>query len=45
VIEQALDRCKGDIKSVMDLLDIPRRTLNEKMARHGLDRTRFLPKG
>jgi two-component system C4-dicarboxylate transport response regulator DctD len=44
-IEQALDRCKGDIKSVMDLLDIPRRTLNEKMARYGLDRTRFLPKG
>ena len=45
VIEQALERCKGDIKSVMDLLDIPRRTLNEKMARHGLDRTRFLPRG
>ncbi|MFS2008507.1 sigma-54-dependent transcriptional regulator [Azospirillum sp. CT11-132] len=45
VIEQALDRCKGDIKSVMDLLNIPRRTLNEKMARHGLDRARFLPKG
>ncbi|PWC59747.1 C4-dicarboxylate ABC transporter [Azospirillum sp. TSH7] len=45
VIEQALDRCKGDIKAVMDLLDIPRRTLNEKMARHGLDRTRFLPRG
>ncbi|MBK1839646.1 sigma-54-dependent Fis family transcriptional regulator [Azospirillum sp. YIM B02556] len=44
-IEQALERCKGDIKSVMDLLDIPRRTLNEKMARHGLDRTRFLPRG
>ncbi|WP_395452277.1 sigma-54-dependent transcriptional regulator (plasmid) [Azospirillum melinis] len=44
-IEQALERCKGDIKAVMDLLDIPRRTLNEKMARHGLDRTRFLPRG
>ena len=43
-IEQALERCKGDIKSVMDLLDIPRRTLNEKMARHGLDRSRFLPR-
>jgi two-component system, NtrC family, C4-dicarboxylate transport response regulator DctD len=45
VIEQALDRCRGDIKAVMDLLDIPRRTLNEKMARHGLDRARFLPRG
>ncbi len=44
VIEQALERCKGDIKAVMDLLDIPRRTLNEKMARHGLDRSRFLPR-
>jgi two-component system C4-dicarboxylate transport response regulator DctD len=44
-IEQALERCKGDIKAVMDLLDIPRRTLNEKMTRHGLDRTRFLPRG
>ena len=43
-IEQALERCKGDIKAVMDLLDIPRRTLNEKMARHGLDRSRFLPR-
>jgi len=44
-IEQALERCHGDIKAVMEALDIPRRTLNEKMARHGLDRTRFLPKG
>ncbi|MFP5511802.1 MAG: sigma-54-dependent transcriptional regulator [Alphaproteobacteria bacterium] len=44
-IEQALERCKGDIRAVMDLLDIPRRTLNEKMARHGLDRARYLPRG
>ncbi|PWC33224.1 C4-dicarboxylate ABC transporter [Azospirillum sp. TSO35-2] len=43
-IEQALERCKGDIKAVMELLDIPRRTLNEKMTRHGLDRGRFLPR-
>ena len=43
-IEQALERCKGDIKAVIDLLDIPRRTLNEKMARHGLDRARYLPR-
>ncbi len=45
VIEQALHRCHGDIKAVMDVLEIPRRTLNEKMARHGLDRARFLPRG
>ncbi|AWK85755.1 sigma-54-dependent transcriptional regulator [Azospirillum thermophilum] len=44
-IEQALERCRGDIRAVMELLDIPRRTLNEKMARHGLDRQRFLPRG
>ncbi|MBP2230449.1 two-component system C4-dicarboxylate transport response regulator DctD [Azospirillum agricola] len=43
-IEQALERCKGDIKAVMETLNTPRRTLNEKMARHGLDRTRFLPR-
>ena len=42
LIEQALERCKGDIKAVMGLLDIPRRTLNEKMARHGIDRERYL---
>ncbi|WP_431855979.1 sigma-54-dependent transcriptional regulator [Azospirillum sp.] len=42
LIEQALTRCRGDIKAVIDLLGIPRRTLNEKMARHGLERQSFL---
>ncbi|PWC35572.1 sigma-54 dependent transcriptional regulator [Azospirillum sp. TSO22-1] len=42
LIEQALERCRGDIKAVIDLLGIPRRTLNEKMARHGLERQAFL---
>lgn len=36
VIAQALNRCGGSISDVMELLDIPRRTLNEKMLRHGL---------
>jgi two-component system C4-dicarboxylate transport response regulator DctD len=41
-IRQALAQCKGDIKAVMELLQLPRRTLNEKMQRHGLMRERFL---
>ena len=31
----------GKISVVMERLDIPRRTLSEKMARFGLDRRRF----
>ncbi|MFC5694499.1 sigma-54-dependent transcriptional regulator [Pseudomonas sp. GCM10022186] len=42
-LRQALARCQGDIKAVMDLLRLPRRTLNEKMVRHGLARSEFLP--
>ncbi|WP_044873314.1 sigma-54 dependent transcriptional regulator [Pseudomonas sp. LFM046] len=42
-LRQALARCQGDIKAVMDLLSLPRRTLNEKMVRHGLARSEFLP--
>ncbi|MDW3713231.1 MULTISPECIES: sigma-54-dependent transcriptional regulator [Pseudomonas] len=42
-LRQALARCKGDIKAVMALLQLPRRTLNEKMQRHGLARGEFLP--
>ena len=41
-LRQALARCQGDIKAVMDLLRLPRRTLNEKMVRHGLARSEFL---
>jgi two-component system C4-dicarboxylate transport response regulator DctD len=32
----ALTRHKGDIKAVLAELQLPRRTLNEKMQRHGL---------
>ncbi|MCY1269245.1 C4-dicarboxylate transport transcriptional regulatory protein DctD [compost metagenome] len=38
----ALARHKGEIKAVMNELQLPRRTLNEKMQRHGLVREDFL---
>ena len=38
LIEHALAKHRGDIQAVMDELMIPRRTLNEKMARHQLER-------
>ncbi|KAF1051569.1 MAG: C4-dicarboxylate transport transcriptional regulatory protein DctD [Stenotrophomonas maltophilia] len=44
-IAQALTQCKGDIKAVMELLGLPRRTLNEKMQRHGLMRGDYLADG
>ncbi|MCF6266857.1 MAG: sigma-54 dependent transcriptional regulator [Desulfuromusa sp.] len=42
LLEQALIRHKGDVQAVMADLDLPRRTLNEKMARHHLERKNFL---
>jgi len=45
VIERALAESGGKISAVMEQLDIPRRTLSEKMARFGLDRRRFLEPG
>ena len=44
VIERALTDNEGRISAVMEQLDIPRRTLAEKMARLGLDRRRFTEK-
>ncbi|MEH3145225.1 MAG: sigma-54 dependent transcriptional regulator [Methylobacterium frigidaeris] len=41
VIRQALHRAQGNIAEAMRLLDLPRRTLNEKMQRHGLNRGDF----
>lgn len=41
-LRAALGRHKGEIKAVMEELQIPRRTLNEKMQRHGLQREDFL---
>lgn len=39
VIDNALKRHQGRINLVMEELGLPRRTLNEKMARHGLSRS------
>lgn len=41
-LRAALTRNKGDIKAVLEELQLPRRTLNEKMQRHGLQREDFL---
>ncbi len=42
VISAALARHQGNIKAVLDELDLPRRTLNQKMAKYGLNRADFL---
>jgi len=42
LLEQALTRYHGDIQAVMDALDLPRRTLNEKMVRYCLERKNYL---
>jgi two-component system C4-dicarboxylate transport response regulator DctD len=41
LIERCLTETGGKVSAVMERLDIPRRTLSEKMARFGLDRRRF----
>lgn len=41
-LRAALRQHKGEIKGVMEMLQLPRRTLNEKMQRHGLVREDFL---
>jgi two-component system C4-dicarboxylate transport response regulator DctD len=41
LIERCLMESGGRISAVMERLDIPRRTLSEKMARLGLDRKRY----
>ena len=42
LIERCLVESGGKISAVLERLDIPRRTLSEKMARLGLDRRRFM---
>ncbi len=41
-LRAALRQCKGEIKGVMEALQLPRRTLNEKMQRHGLGREDYI---
>jgi two-component system C4-dicarboxylate transport response regulator DctD len=42
LIKNALARHKGSIKMVMSELDLPRRTINQKMIRYGINRADFL---
>ncbi len=41
-LRAALTRHKGDVKAVLEELQLPRRTFNEKMQRHGLTREMFM---
>lgn len=41
LLNQALCRHKGDIQAVMEELDLPRRTLNEKMSRYSMERKNY----
>ena len=38
LVDSALRECNGNIQAAADVLGIPRRTLSEKMRRHGLER-------
>ena len=42
LIDNTMRRHRGSIQSVMDELSLPRRTLNEKMAKYGLSRSNYL---
>ncbi|MEM9392693.1 MAG: sigma-54 dependent transcriptional regulator [Pseudomonadota bacterium] len=42
LIDNTMRRHKGSISAVMDELCLPRRTLNEKMAKYGLSRANYL---
>lgn len=42
LIEQTLNRYNGNIKLAMEALDIPRKTLSDKMRKYGLARGQFL---
>ncbi|MEH6473350.1 MAG: sigma-54 dependent transcriptional regulator [Halopseudomonas sp.] len=41
VIRQALQKHHGNIQSALDALDLPRRTLNQKMQKYGINRADF----
>ena len=42
LIDNTMRRHKGSIQAVMDELCLPRRTLNEKMAKYALQRSDYL---
>ena len=41
LIEQALQRCQGRMQDVMQQLGTPKKTLYDKLHRHGIDPGRF----
>ncbi|MCL6414911.1 sigma-54 dependent transcriptional regulator [Aestuariirhabdus sp. Z084] len=43
LIQQSLNKHQGNITEVLQELDLPRRTLNQKMQKYGINRTDFLP--
>ncbi|MEM8759193.1 MAG: sigma-54 dependent transcriptional regulator, partial [Pseudomonadota bacterium] len=45
ILSDALTRHEGSAAAVMAELGLPRRTFNEKLARHGLARKQFAPEG
>ncbi len=42
IIRQTLTETSGNIADAMERLDLPRRTLNEKMAKFGIERGEYL---
>lgn len=42
LITQALNQAQGRIKDALDILGIPRKTLNDKMRKYGLERRSFI---
>ena len=42
LIRQALERSGGDVRATLAALGIPRKTFYDKLARHGIDRARFV---
>ena len=45
LIERELATQKGSVKATYEALGLPRKTLYEKMRKHGLDRRDFLDNG
>lgn len=43
VIERTLSQCNGNIKQAIEELDVPRRTLNQKMQKYGIERGDHTP--
>ncbi|MFT5722485.1 MAG: two-component system C4-dicarboxylate transport response regulator DctD [Motiliproteus sp.] len=41
VIRQTLHKQQGNVQAVMERLDLPRRTLNQKMQKYGINRTDY----